>query len=119
MVFIEIGGRMENNRNILVLTTISCIFFGFIVPLIIWFVLKEKFDSVQKAYLTHLLNFELTLFIPALIFTVIKPIPLIGFIAFIGLAILWFINLFFIIKAVIKFSNDETPQFPFVLNILK
>ena len=110
---------MENNRNILVLTTLLCVFFGFIPPLIIWFAMKEKFDSPQKAYLNYLLNFELTLLLCAIICMIIEVIPLLGFIGWIGISVLWLINAIYIIKAVITLSKDEKPQFPFVLDLIK
>ncbi len=110
---------MENNRNILVFTTLSCIFLGFIVPLVLWFAMKEKFDSAQKAYLNYLLNFELTLLLIGIICMIINAIPLLGIIGMIGASILWLINAIYVIKAVITLSKDETPQFPFALNLIK
>ena len=110
---------MDDNRNFLVLTTLSCIFFGFIVPMILWFTKKETFEEEDQKYLLHLLNFELTLFIPFIILVVINNIPFVGFIAKICSAILWITNLILIIKALKKLSNDEKPQFPFVYNLLK
>ena len=110
---------MENNRNILVLATVLSIFFGFIPALILWFVMKEKFDSAQKAYLNYLLNFELTLLFGGIICMIIKSIPILGFIGSLGLAILWLINAIYVIKAVITLSKDETPQFTFALNLIK
>lgn len=110
---------MENNRNILVLTTVLSIFFWFIPPLIVWFAMKEKFDSAQKAYLNYLLNFELTILFGGIICLVIDKIPFLGFIAWICGSILWLINVIYVIKAVITLSKDETPQFPFALNLIK
>ena len=111
---------MEKNRNILVLTTISSAFLGFIVPLILWFVHKEYLNEIENKYLTNLLNFELTLLIIGLILTVINIVPILGqLISGLGYLIIWLINIIIIIKATIKLTKEETPKFPFVIELLK
>lgn len=111
---------MENNRNILVLTTISCVFLGFIVPLILWLGYKETLNEEQKKYLTTLLNFELTLLIIGLILSVIHIIPILGtIISIIGSFAIWLTNIIIVIGATIKLTKEEIPTFPFVLELLK
>ena len=115
---------MEKNRNILVLTTLSCAFLGFIVPLVLWFVHKEYLNEIENKYLTNLLNFELTLLILkliiGLILTIINIVPILGqIISGLGYLIIWLINIIIIIKATIKLTKEEEPQFPFILNLIK
>ena len=111
---------MEKNRNILVLTTLSCAFLGFIVPLILWFIYKENLNEEQNKYLTTLLNFELTILLIALLFSIIDVIPLLW--AIIDLTyswLIWLTNLIIIIGATIKLTKEEIPKFPFVIELLK
>lgn len=111
---------MENNRNILVLTTLSCAFLGFIIPLILWFIYKENLNEEQKKYLTTLLNFELTVLLIGLLLSVINIIPILGtIISVIGSFVLFITNIVIIIGATIKLTKEETPNFPFVIELLK
>ena len=64
------------DRNILVITTISCLLFGFIGPLISWLIYKDKQNAVAKSYLTNLLNFQLTLVIVGFVLGVLNIIPI-------------------------------------------
>ena len=111
---------MEKDKNILVLTTVSCIFLGFVVPLIIWLVNKESMEEPAKKYLTHLLNFQLTLLIAGVILVAVNIIPILGqLISIIGSPILWLTNVILMIIAAIKLSNNEEYKFPFTLELIK
>ncbi len=111
---------MENSKNTLVLTTVSCIFFGFIVPLIVWLVNKDAMEEAPKKYLTHLLNFQLTLLIVGVLLGVVNIIPILGqLISFIGVPILWICNIILMIVAAIKLSNNEAYKFPLTIELIK
>ncbi|MBE7704405.1 MAG: DUF4870 domain-containing protein [Cyanobacteria bacterium SIG29] len=111
---------MENNKNILVLTTLSCAILGFIVPLIVWFLNKDNTEFVGKKYLTDLLNFELTLFIIGLILTVINVVPLLGqLISGLGCLIVMIANIIIVIMATIKLTKDEEYKFPMAMELIK
>ena len=111
---------MENSKNTLILTAIGSIFLGFLVPLIVWFVNKDSMQEEPKKYLTHLLNFELTLLIVGVILVAVKIIPILGgLICAIGCPILWIANIAFMIIAAVKLSNNEQYKFPFVLELIK
>lgn len=109
-----------NNRNILVLTTLSCMFLGFIVPLVIWLAMKEDFEGGEKTHLTNLLNFELTILIAAILLMVVNIIPFLGqIICLIGGVLLWLFNVINILVATIKLTKNEEYKFPFALELIK
>lgn len=111
---------MENNKNNLVLTTLSCLILGFIVPLIVWILNKDNAEFAGKRFLTDLLNFELTLFIVGIVLTLINIIPFLGQIVFVlGSTIVWIANIVVIIVATIKITKNEEYKFPFTLELLK
>lgn len=111
---------MENNKNTLVLTTLSCLLLGFIVPLIVWILNKDNTEFVGKKFLTDLLNFELTLFLAGIVLTVINVIPLLGQIVFVlGSVIVWIANIVVIFMAISKLVKNVEYKFPFALELLK
>ncbi len=111
---------MENNKNTLVLTTLSCLILGFIVPLIVWILNKDNTEYAGKKFLTDLLNFELTLFIAGVVLTLVNVIPLLGQIVFVlGSTIVWLANIVLIIVATIKVTKNEEYKFPFSLELIK
>ena len=108
------------NKNILVLTTLSSLFLGFIVPLVLWLTIKENFEENQKTYLTNLLNFELTMLIGFVILTAINVIPILGqIVCFLGGGLLWLLNIIILVIATIKLTKDEEHKFPFALELIK
>ena len=111
---------MEKDKNLLLLTTLSCLILGFIVPLIMWILNKDNADFGGKKYLTNLLNFELTLFIACIVLTLLNVIPLLGQIVFgLGSFIIWIANIVLIIVATIKLTKNEEYKFPFTLELIK
>ncbi|MBU6477364.1 MAG: DUF4870 domain-containing protein [Xanthomonadaceae bacterium] len=111
----EASGNSED-RNLAMLTHLSGIILGFLVPLIIWLVNK---DNAAKSYLTteskEALNFQLTVLIGYVICWVLTFI-LIG-------ALLWFIvwilNLVFCIMAAVAVSSKGSYRYPFALRLIK
>jgi uncharacterized protein len=104
-----------DDRNLALITHLSGIILGFIVPLIVWLISK---DNPGKAYITgesrEALNFQITILIGYVICWVLTFI-LIG-------ALLWFIlwiaNLVFCILAAVKVSNTGTYRYPFALRLI-
>jgi uncharacterized Tic20 family protein len=111
----EATGSSED-RNLAMLTHLSGIILGFLVPLIIWLVNK---DNPAKSYLTaeskEALNFQLTILIGYVICWVLTFI-LIG-------ALLWFlvwiVNLVFCILAAVAVSSKGTYRYPFAVRLIK
>ncbi len=109
-----------DNRNILVLTTLSCLFLGFIVPLIVWILMKDKFEGGEKSFLVNLLNFELTLLIGFVILAAINVVPILGqLVCAIGSFVLWLIGLIVAIVATVKLTKNEEYKFPMTLELIK
>jgi len=110
------GAAPQEDRTIALLTHLSGILFGFIVPLIIWLVNKDKTD---KAWLNdqaiESLNFQITVFI-AFVVSWILAFVLIGLLLMplIGIA-----NLVLCIIAGMKANNGEAYRYPFALRLIK
>ena len=112
---------MREDNQMLVLTHLSQLLHlitgvgGFIVPLIIWLTQKDKVFGMD-AHGKMIMNFQITMFIFAII-----CIPLIflfglGIILLIGIAI---IEIVFPILNAIKVSNGEIPSYPFSIEFIK
>lgn len=110
------GAAPQEDRTIALLTHLSGILFGFIVPLIIWLVNKDKTD---KGWLNdqaiESLNFQITVFI-AFVISWILAFVLIGLLLMplIGIA-----NLVLCIIAGMKANNGEAYRYPFALRLIK
>jgi len=106
----------SEDHNLAMLTHLSGILLGFIVPLIIWLTNKDKAD---KAWLTaqavEALNFQITIAIAYVAGSVLMAI-LIGFLI-IPLVIL--ANLIFCILAGIAVNKGESYRYPFALRLVK
>jgi hypothetical protein len=109
----ETGG--SDDRNLAMLTHLSGILFGFVVPLIVWLINK---DNAAKAYLNdqskEALNFQITILI-AVVVSFILTFVLIGalLLPLVGLA-----NLILCIIAAVKTSNGEKYRYPFALRLI-
>lgn len=112
---------MKEDKQLLVITHLSQLLDfvsgigGFIVPLIIWLVKKDEIvgmDENGKA----ILNFRISMFIYILI--CIPLILLLGLGLF-GLIAIGFFYLIFPIVNAIRVSNNQEPNYPFSLTIIK
>lgn len=113
-----LGGSTSEDRTLALLTHLSGILFGFVVPLIIWLVHKDRSD---KAFLNdhakESLNFNITLLIVYAGLFVLTIITL-------GLAsplyfLVWVVSIVFFIIAGMKANNGETYRYPFALRLIK
>ncbi|HEX7348960.1 MAG TPA: DUF4870 domain-containing protein [Rhodanobacteraceae bacterium] len=108
------GGSAED-RNLALLTHLSGILFGFLVPLIVWLIHK---DNTAKTYVTteakEALNFQLTILIGYVVCWVLMAI-LIGFVL---MPLLWLLNLVFCILAAVQVSNTGSYRYPLVLRLI-
>lgn len=107
------GGAED--KNFAMLTHLSGIFLGFIVPLIVWLVSK---DNPSKAYLTseskEALNFQITVLIAYFIAGILV-------VALIGILLIWLVwlaNLILCILAAVQVSNKGTYRYPFALRLI-
>ena len=110
------GAEPQEDRTIALLTHLSGILFGFIVPLIIWLVNKDKSD---KGWLNdqakEALNFQITLLIVYVVGTILTVI-LIG--ALINL-VAWLTCIVLSIMAALKVNEGVAYRYPFALRLIK
>ncbi|PQB06634.1 tRNA modification GTPase [Polaribacter filamentus] len=112
---------MKEDKQLLVLTHLSQLLDfvtgigGFIVPLVLWLTKKDDvigMDEHGKA----ILNFRISMFIYILI--CIPLILLLG-LGILGLIAIGFFYLIFPIINAIKASNNELPNYPLSIKIIK
>lgn len=110
----------ENARNIMVLTTLSCLVLSFILPIILWFSSKDKYNETTKKYLLNLLNFELTIFLSIFVINILNVIPILGqIISAIASFFILLTNIIVILSATIKITKNENYKFPLTINLLQ
>lgn len=110
------GAAPQEDRTIALITHLSGIVAGFIVPLIIWLINKDK---PEKSWLTdqskEALNFQITLLIVYVV-GVILSVILIG--ALINFAA-WIACIVFSIIAGLAANKGEAYRYPFALRLIK
>lgn len=110
------GDAPQEDRTIALITHLSGIIAGFIVPLIIWLINKDK---PEKSWLNdqskEALNFQITITIAFVICVVLSAI-LIG--AFL-MPIVWLVNLIFCILGGVAANKGESYRYPFALRLIK
>ena len=110
------GDAQAEDRNIAMLTHISGIILGFIVPLIIWLVNKDKADKGWLvAQAKEALNFQISVSLAAvlcvLLMVVVIGFPLLALVS-IGALVLTII-------AGIKANEGQAYRYPFSWRLLK
>jgi uncharacterized Tic20 family protein len=110
------GDAPQEDRTIALITHLSGIIAGFIVPLIIWLINKDK---PEKSWLNdqskEALNFQITLLIVYIV-GVILSVILIG--ALINL-VAWIACIVFSIIAGLAANKGEAYRYPFALRLIK
>ncbi len=111
---------MRQDRQLIVLTHLSQLitlvvgFGSLILPLILWMANKEKVYNMD-AHGKNILNFQISIFIYALICV---PLILLLGLGILGLIALCLISIIFPIINAIKASNGEIPKYPLSLNFI-
>lgn len=115
-----VAGGSAEDRNLAMLTHLSGIIFGFIVPLIVWLVNKE---NAAKSYLTteakEALNFQLTVLIGYVICWFLTMTIILAVIGGPLWLILWVVNLVFCIIAAMAVNSKGSYRYPFALRLIK
>ena len=110
------GEASSEDRTLAMLTHLSGIILGFIVPLIIWLVNKDKTDKVfLNDQAKEALNFQITMligYIAGMVLTIILIGPLISMAT-------WVVSLVFSILAGIKANEGVAYRYPFALRLIK
>jgi len=109
------GETSQDDRTVAMLTHLSGIILGFIVPLVVWLINKDKAD---KGFLTsqskEALNFQITLlfgYIIGIILSVILIGALLNF-------ILWIVCIIFSIIAGLAANKGEDYRYPFAIRLI-
>lgn len=110
------GSAPQEDRTIGLLTHLSGIIAGFIVPLIIWLINKDK---PEKSWLTdsskEALNFQITIAIAYVICIVLSVVIIGGLL----MPIVWLVNLIFCILGGVAVNKGEAYRYPFALRLIK
>lgn len=111
---------MREDRQTLMLTHLSQLldlvtgFGGFIVPLVIWISKKDDIYEMDEQG-KGIINFQLSMFLYAMI--CVPLILLIG-LGFLGLIAIGIVCLVFPVINAIKVNNGETPHYPFSIRFI-
>ena len=110
------GTASQEDRTLAMLTHLSGIILGFIVPLVIWLVNKDKSD---KGWLNdqakEALNFQITIligYIAGTVLTIILIGPLISLAA-------WVVSVIFSIVGGLKANEGVAYRYPFAIRLIK
>ena len=110
------GAAPQEDRTLGLLTHLSGIILGFIVPLVMWLVNKDKSD---KGWLNdqakEALNFQITVAIAWFIAIVLSFVG-IGFLLY---PVIWIGNLIFCILGGMKANEGVAYRYPFAIRLIK
>ena len=110
------AGASQEDKTLAMLTHLSGIILGFIVPLVIWLTNKDKSD---KGWLNdqarEALNFQITIAIAWVVAIVLSAVA-IGFLLY---PVIWIGNLILCILAGIKANEGVAYRYPFALRLIK
>jgi uncharacterized Tic20 family protein len=113
----SVDGNSED-RTLALITHLSGILLGFIVPLIIWLINKDKAD---KAFLIdqskEALNFTITLLIVYVVLTVLAPFTL-GLTGLVSMLV-WVVSVIFFIMAGLAANKGQRYRYPVALRLIK
>ena len=99
----------EEEKYIMIAMLVCCLFIGFLSPLIIMIVAKEKLSDLSLQILKAFLNFELFM----LILLVVTLIPIIGWIlSFILCPVIFVCGILFPVWGLIAAANNQAFKLP-------
>ena len=112
----EVAAAPQEDRTLAMITHLSGIVAGFIVPLIIWLINKDKPDKdFLNDQAKEALNFQITVLIGYVISTILMAI-LIGALL---MLVVWVANLILCILAGVKANEGVAYRYPFALRLIK
>jgi uncharacterized Tic20 family protein len=110
------GAPAQEDKTLALLTHLSGIILGFIVPLVIWLMNKDKAD---KGWLNdqakEALNFQITMAIAWFVAIVLSFVG-IGFLLY---PVIWIGNLVFCILGGMKANEGVAYRYPFAIRLIK
>lgn len=96
------------------LTHVGSIFFGWVVPLVAYLVLKDRGPFV-RAHTATALNFQLTMLIAAIVGGILTLVV----IGFVILVAVWALNIVLPIIAALKANKGEWYEYPLAIRFVK
>ncbi len=112
---VQHSGVPQDEKTLALITHLSGIVAGFIVPLIIWLINKDK---PEKGFITgqakEALNFQITVILSWIV-AVVLSFLLIGFLLY---PIILIGNIVFCILAGIKANNGENYRYPVAIRLI-
>lgn len=112
------GAAPQEDRTIALITHLSGIVAGFVVPLIMWLINKDK---PEKSWLTdqskESLNFQITIVIAVVIAIILMTVTL-GLLFFLP-ALVGIANIVFCILGGLAANKGESYRYPFALRLIK
>ena len=112
------GDAPQEDRTIALITHLSGIVAGFVVPLIMWLINKDK---PEKSWLTdqskESLNFQITIVIAVVIAIILMTVTL-GLLFFLP-ALVGIANVVFCILGGLAANKGESYRYPFALRLIK
>ncbi len=112
---------MKQDKSVLVITHLSQLldlitgFGGFVVPLILWLTQRDRISEMDE-HGKSIMNFQISMFIYALICV---PLTFLFGLGVIGLAIIAVLCFVFPIINAIKVNKGEQPSYPLSFQIIK
>jgi uncharacterized protein len=106
--------RPEEERMWAIGAHLGGIFLGFIAPLVVWLVFKDRSAFLDRTG-KESLNFQLTLLIGYLVSFVLM-IVLVGFLLFF---VVWLGGIVLMVLATIKVASFEDYRYPFTIRLVK
>lgn len=103
----------SDDKTIAILTHLSGIVFGFIVPLVVWLIKKDS-SAFLSDHAKEALNFQITVLIGFLGSFVLTFVA----IGLLLMPLVWLANIVFCIVAAIKVSNGEAYRYPVALRLV-
>ncbi|HET6397445.1 MAG TPA: DUF4870 domain-containing protein [Pseudoxanthomonas sp.] len=116
------GSSTSDDRSIAMLVHLSGILLGFIVPLVVWLINKDKPEkSFLNDHSKEALNFSLTLLIIYIALTVLAIVTLgiLGLITGPLSLLIWLVSIVFYIIAGLAANKGEGYRYPFALRLIK
>lgn len=106
----------QDDRNLAMLTHLSGILLGFIVPLVIWLTNKDKTDKPWlNEQAKEALNFQILIAIGYVASSILVVILIGGLL----LPIVWLFNLIFCILAGVAANKGENYRYPLSIRLVK
>ncbi|MEW7277481.1 DUF4870 domain-containing protein [Aquimarina sp. 2201CG1-2-11] len=112
---------MKDDKSVLVITHLSQLldlitgFGGFLIPLIMWLTQREKISNMD-AHGKSIMNFQISMFIYALICI---PLTLLFGLGALGLGVIAILCFVYPIINAIKANKGELPSYPLSMQIIK